>query len=456
MGCFNFTGFISDLNIKRGEKCVLIPLFKPKKNKKVTTYHKNMYDGEMGICHFSITKDWIPFCLPIYWKYNDYWSLEDIDYKRKDLKYLESILKIEDIIDFIESIGDGWGLNTNAKKSPVLRKLFKLFDFSYVIEHEQVYNHITETKKNSHAEESWLNTNDLKEIWFILVESGKLENKKDAIKSQSKTSHYFDKISQEDLKKYFSNYSKEYEIYKLANQTSEFFVISAKTETNSYEYIFDWKNIYREQSYYHLSNFKKVWEYLGWEPLDISKFEVSLYDKDYEMVKESAILSEDLLDVTKFDSIDSFIETVFEKTLLKESGKYKTVDWNDILNKRFLDENWKFIKYNHPDIEPDEKVYKKLIKLDSFIMLYNFNHLKEKSKSILAFETNPLYLKAIYKNILKNEISSFNQFLLNMRLLNKMFRIPLACTQFWEDELEKNLIKVYTKIINKHNLDLSD
>jgi len=450
MGSFNFTGFISDLNIKEWDECVLIPLYKPKKDKSVKTYSKIRDYDEDWIFNFSIIKDWVPFCLPIYGKYNEYWTLEDIEYNKKELKYLEFALKIEDIQLFLDSIQE-WESSVEE-----LNKLFELFDFSYVIEHKSVYEYLKKYNQSLYSSEKWFKPDDLLKINFEIVESSDVDSK--TYKGKLNKTPEFDKIPLENLKYLFpSEILIGYDIYKLKDSEKDRFIFVWKVK-DQYEscwyktrcYIYDWKELNNYRSNYYLADLKQNWEDLGGDKIDISYFNYSIYDEDYDSIKNhfSLLKNKEYLELTNLKSFNELADKIKEYTLLKESEEYKTVEWENFVNKKFTDEQGCFIKYNHPLLENDKCLRERMFEFTRIFDVYNWGF--NRSQSIIAFETNSLYLKAILNWKLKKEISGFNQFLTNMRLANKMFRIPLACTQFGEDDLENNLLKVYKNVIKKH------
>ena len=149
MGCFNTTGFLSKLPILYGDRVVC---FLAKIN------------PEYGYTPYYPFELIAPICLPIYGKYNDYGSIEDVD-DSPIVKLIEKIggKPINEICDAIASCCnepiknelERWGYGDEERSEwseeelQAALGLLKIFDKEEVVptllfEHEEVYNKFTE------------------------------------------------------------------------------------------------------------------------------------------------------------------------------------------------------------------------------------------------------------------------------------------------------------------------
>lgn len=92
MGCWNGTCIASQLPIIHGDDVVLFFITKK-------TPYSELDNESTGFC--SVNELWTPRCLPIYGKYNDYGSIEDIQYDWNTDFILENFKK-----DVIEVVGE--------------------------------------------------------------------------------------------------------------------------------------------------------------------------------------------------------------------------------------------------------------------------------------------------------------------------------------------------------------
>lgn len=153
MGCFNMVGFYSNLPIKACDDIVYFIC---------GSYGKIDSTRSIG------TNDIIePICLPIFGKYNDYGSIEDI-VKDDNVKSIEKTFKIP-IEEFISTIEE----NSFARKNEgdenynsILKKMMKTqffkkkstFSLCVTMEHKSVYDMMVSLFKNDYVwgeEKTW-------------------------------------------------------------------------------------------------------------------------------------------------------------------------------------------------------------------------------------------------------------------------------------------------------------
>lgn len=133
MGCFNSSGFISQLPIKYGDKVVCFI---------ATSAVGNNISAPVGLYYPGSLVT--PYFLPIYGEYNDYGYLENIEENRITqmiCKYAEET-NLETLLKNI-SIGEHVKL---PNKYNIMEDSFSIGEFTLLFEHKDVYDEVTKSE----------------------------------------------------------------------------------------------------------------------------------------------------------------------------------------------------------------------------------------------------------------------------------------------------------------------
>lgn len=185
MGCYGTTGFLSRRPIKYGDEVVCF-IASVRSNVKV----REMYYPDSMVA---------PYALPIYGKYDDYGTIEDIS-RDRNVEILEKYFncKIDDVLIGIERLVYGntisnnidyWKSSNNRRKMSIYEKILPLekslnnkYTYQWVLlfEHKDIYERLASTVRISVNESLNLSRqfdviDKYKEIWNNVDK--KLENK---------------------------------------------------------------------------------------------------------------------------------------------------------------------------------------------------------------------------------------------------------------------------------------
>lgn len=163
MGCFNTTGFISQLPILGGDKVVCFIALAPN------------YTGPNGL--YSPSALAAPYFFPIYGKYNEYGYLEDVQ-ETFVTNLLVKYSKEKSIEELLKKI-----CRDDDKKKVKLPKSYKyvrpktIGTFTLLFEYEDVYNAIT--KKPTYLTERFKNMYEVLNKYIKFLKRAKMEGIKD-------------------------------------------------------------------------------------------------------------------------------------------------------------------------------------------------------------------------------------------------------------------------------------
>lgn len=133
MGCFNTTGFISQLPIRHGDKVVCFI---------ATSVMGNNISAPVGMYYPGSLVT--PYFLPIYGEYNDYGYLENIEENQitqMTCKYAEET----DLKTLLENISRGEHVRLPNKYS-VMADSYSIGEFTLLFEHRDVYDEVTKSE----------------------------------------------------------------------------------------------------------------------------------------------------------------------------------------------------------------------------------------------------------------------------------------------------------------------
>lgn len=148
MGCYNSTGFVSGLNIRYNDPIVAIPCIIEN-------------DGKYSSNNYYTTSQLRPISLPLFGKYDDYGSIEDIEdtpsakaWKMSVCDYIMACMRIferssayntelsETLVNKCKFKDDVY----NEVKSGLLRMLSPTDKICLILEHRAVYDKLSHTK----------------------------------------------------------------------------------------------------------------------------------------------------------------------------------------------------------------------------------------------------------------------------------------------------------------------
>lgn len=133
MGCFNTTGFISQLPIKYRDKVVCFI---------ATSTMGNNITAPVGMYYPSSLV--APYFLPIYGEYNDYGYLENIE-EDQITRMICKYAKETDLKTLLKNISRGEHVKLPNKFS-IMADSYSIGEFTLLFEHQDVYNEITKSE----------------------------------------------------------------------------------------------------------------------------------------------------------------------------------------------------------------------------------------------------------------------------------------------------------------------
>jgi hypothetical protein len=133
MGCFNTTGFISQLPIKHGDKVVCFI---------ATSTMGNNMSAPIGMYYPGSLV--APYFLPIYGEYNDYGYLENIE-ENQITQMICKYAEVTNLETLLENISRGEHVKLPNKYS-VMEDSFSIGEFTLLFEHRDVYDEITKSE----------------------------------------------------------------------------------------------------------------------------------------------------------------------------------------------------------------------------------------------------------------------------------------------------------------------
>lgn len=152
MGCFNHKGNFSNLPIVCGDRIVVLVGIKN-------------FEGESSIDHFAPGESFAPISLPIHGTYNDYGGICDVD-MTPAVKYLEELfgMSVEDVVDVAERVQAGCSNQVEENLKAIMNIISSFnkeysgikegkYSFSYVMEHEDIFNEMTKIGNSSIADQ---------------------------------------------------------------------------------------------------------------------------------------------------------------------------------------------------------------------------------------------------------------------------------------------------------------
>lgn len=274
MGSYNVSGIVSRLSIGYGAKCVFIPLLPQE------LISEDGVNIKIGRQSQIVSNDgseclFVPFCLPIIGRYNDYGSLEEIE-NDDNTKSIEAFFECS-IEQFMEQVTRNWCNEENFQcLNPIKDMLLK--SLSGMFEHFEIYRALVDydREKNSLLKEANLDDFILRLFGFKFIKED------DSIERYKKIYHF--------------------------PEVSEYIILSDGT----WSHIIN-QNTKKEYDVYSLEQLALEWQELTGITVDVNKYAlVSTYDYLY--------------DKFKFDLID------FQKMIQEEKDELKLrfiMSWKD-------------------------------------------------------------------------------------------------------------------------------